>query len=107
MIPDEGMLAPLLNTIPEEIVSVNVTMGYPMSGSAIHSLMKDVAALQLHLRKKKDGWVFYHAQVWAVLASGIFQTLAGEEGKNSPRGLRMTRNIIFRSRTSKDSGWRT
>ena len=43
--------------------------------------MKDVAALQLHLRKKKDGWAFYHAQVWAVLASGIFQTLAGEEGK--------------------------
>lgn len=81
VIPDEGMLAPLLNTIPEEIVSVNVTMGYPMSGSAIHSLMKDVAALQLHLRKKKDGWAFYHAQVWAVLASGIFQTLAGEEGK--------------------------
>ena len=35
VLPDEGLLLPLLNSIPPAFDSVNVTMGYPMAGSAI------------------------------------------------------------------------
>ena len=79
VLPDENMLIPVLNTIPEDLSSVNVTMGYPMSGSEIYSLMSNISALQLHLRRKKDGWAFYHKQVWAVLGSGIVAALMDEE----------------------------
>lgn len=81
VIPDETMLIPLVNTIPEEISSVNVTMGYPMSGSAVYGLMNDIAALQLHLRHRPDGWTFYHKQVWSILSSGIIRRLLDDDGK--------------------------
>lgn len=81
VLPDENLLIPVLNTIPEEISSVNVTMGYPMSGSEIYSFMGNVSALQLHLRKTGTGWMFYHRQVWAILNSGVFTALADEDTK--------------------------
>ena len=33
VLPDEGLLIPVLNSIPESVEDVNVTMGYPMQGS--------------------------------------------------------------------------
>lgn len=81
VIPDESLLVPILNTIPLEITSVNVTMGYPMSGSEVYGLMNDISAMQLHLRKRAGGWAFYHKQVWAILSSGIVKQLLDDEGK--------------------------
>lgn len=81
VIPDETLLAPILNSIDPAITSINVTMGYPMSGSAIFGLMSDISAMQLHLRKRPDGgWSFYHKQVWSVLSSSILNKLMDEEG---------------------------
>ena len=80
VLPDEGLLIPVLNSIPERIRDINVTMGYPMSGSALSALMDDVAALQLHLREKDGLWYFYHRQVWSIFSNSLFRSLAGEEG---------------------------
>ena len=54
VLPDQSLLVPVLNSLPEQIRDINVTMGYPMSGSALSALMDDVAAQQMHLREK-DG----------------------------------------------------
>ena len=81
VLPDEGLLMSVLNSLPERIRDVNVTMGYPMSGSALSALMDDVAALQMHLREKDGQWYFYHKQVWSLFSNSIFKTLAGEEGQ--------------------------
>ena len=81
VLPDENLLIPLLNSIPEEISSVNVTMGYPMLGSGVYSLMSDISSLQLHIRKRQDGWYFYHKQVWAILSSGIVRSIMDDSGK--------------------------
>ena len=80
VLPDEGLLMSVLNSIPERIRDINVTMGYPMSGSALSALMDDVAALQMHLREKDGQWYFYHKQVWSIFSNSIFKTVAGEEG---------------------------
>lgn len=81
VLPDETLLFPLLNTIPPEIASVNVTMGYPMSASAFHGLMSEISAMQLHLRKRADGWCFYYRQVWSLFSNSIFRRVAGEDGR--------------------------
>ena len=81
VLPDEGLLMSVLNSVPERIRDINVTMGYPMSGSALSALMDDVAALQMHLREKDGQWYFYHKQVWSIFSNSIFKTLADEEGK--------------------------
>ena len=76
VLPDETLLMPLLNSMPEHIRDINVTMGYPMSGSGFYSLMSDLSAMQLHTVKRGDGWMFYHRQVWSIFSSSIFRKAA-------------------------------
>ena len=88
VLPDENLLIPVLNSLPERIRDINVTMGYPMSGSSLSALMDDVAALQLHLREKDGQWFFYHKQVWSIFSNSIFKTIAGEEGLQKAAAVR-------------------
>lgn len=80
VLPDESLLVPVLNSIPDSIRDVNVTMGYPMKGSAFFDFFNLVSAMQMHLRRKDGKWYFYHTQVWALFCSGIFKKItAGDE----------------------------
>ncbi|MBQ9475357.1 MAG: PD-(D/E)XK nuclease family protein [Bacteroidales bacterium] len=81
VLPDEGLLLPLLNSIPEDIKDINVTMGYPLGGSEISTLVSDVAALQLHMRGKEGKWSFYHSPVHSVLSNSLIKSVLSEEGK--------------------------
>ena len=85
VIPDETLLMPLLNSVPENISDINVTMGYPMTASELYVVMSDIAMMQMHLRKKETGWHFYHKQVWDILSSGIMKTLLAAEGMEECR----------------------
>ena len=79
VLPDENLLRPVLNTIPEEIHDINVTMGLPMSGSLFHTMMADISAIQMHAVKRKDTWMFYHKQVWDLFSCEIFRKAADEK----------------------------
>ena len=81
VLPDESLLMPLLNSIPPEIKDINVTMGYPMRGTAFFDFLTLVSALQMHLRQKDGKWYFYHAQVWAIFSSGIFKEITRDDGE--------------------------
>ena len=73
VLPDEGLLMTVLDTIPPEIRDVNVTMGYPMSSSSFYMFMFRVADLQMTMRKKGDVWYFYHKPVRALFSDRIFR----------------------------------
>ena len=73
VLPDEALLIPVLNSIPEEIKDINVTMGYPMRNSAFFDFMTLVSAMQMHLRQKDGKWYYYHNQVWSLFSSSIFR----------------------------------
>ncbi len=83
VLPDEGLLIPVLNSIPEHIKDINVTMGYPMNGSELWSLMNELSSLQMHLRYQGDGTYFYHRQVWAIFSNSIFKTVITEPGRET------------------------
>ena len=85
VIPDESLLMPLLNSIPENIQDINVTMGYPMSASELYVLVSDVAKMQMHLRRKDNGWYFYHKQVWDILSSGVMKTVLSSDDMSECR----------------------
>ena len=80
VLPDEQMLIPVLNSIPEHVSALNVTMGYPIGSSQMWALMGDLAALQLHLRFKGGEPLFYHRQVWAVASNSIVRSVLSEDG---------------------------
>ena len=75
VLPDENLLMPLLNAIPPGYGSINVTMGCPLTGGAIYSLMASVSALQLRLREKAGGWFFYHREVRSIFSNSLFRAV--------------------------------
>lgn len=79
VLPDETLLLPLLNSIPPEHNSINVTMGYPMRDSAVYTLMEAIGQLQLHMRKREEGWYFYHRNVNALLSASLLRQLLTPE----------------------------
>ncbi|MBR4809741.1 MAG: PD-(D/E)XK nuclease family protein [Bacteroidales bacterium] len=79
VLPDEQMLIPVLNSIPENVDALNVTMGYPIGSSQMWALLGDLAALQLHIRMKDGAALFYHRQVWAVASNSIVRSVLSEE----------------------------
>lgn len=79
VLPDESMLIPVLNSIPPHIADINVTMGYPMRGSSLWSLMNDLASLQMHMRQKDGRWFFYHRQLWSLLSNSLLRSVLDDE----------------------------
>ena len=88
VLPDESLLLPVLNSIPENITDINVTMGYPMKGSGLWSLMSEISALQMHIRRKEGEWYFYHKQVWAIFSNSVFKSVISEEGMKTVEDIR-------------------
>jgi len=76
VIPDENLLIPVLNSIPEDITDLNVTMGYPMKSSALWTLMSEIAQLQLRCREKDGQVEFYHKNVSSILSGSIVKSIA-------------------------------
>ena len=76
ILPDETLLSSVLNSIPDEVEDINVTMGLPMTGSILYSMMSDISAIQLHAVNRKGGWYFYHKQVWDLFANDLFRKAA-------------------------------
>ncbi len=91
VLPDETMLIPVLNSIPEHVQKLNVTMGYPFSGSQLSTLLGDLAALQMHLRLKDGVWHFYHRQLWALCSNSILRTVLSAEAHDKLEALRKKR----------------
>lgn len=67
VLPDESLLIPVLHAIPSAITHINVTMGYPLAGTPIASLVEAVMALQQQVRWIDRQPRFYYAQVLPLL----------------------------------------
>ena len=76
VLPDEGLLTAVLNSIPESIEDINVTMGLPMKDSLLFALMADIASIQLHAVNRRGVWLFYHKQVWDLFSNPLFKCAA-------------------------------
>ena len=75
ILPDENLLMSLLNSIPPEYDHINVTMGCPLTGGAVYSLVSSVASMQQRLREKADGWYFYHREVRSIFSNSLFRAV--------------------------------
>ena len=79
VLPDENLLRPVLNSIPEPVKDINVTMGLPMTGSLLYALMSDIASVQLNVICRGGKCYFYHKHVWDVFSSEVFRKIADEQ----------------------------
>lgn len=88
ILPDENLLMPLLNSIPPEYDSINVTMGCPLTGGAVYSLVSSVAAMQQHLREKTGVWHFYHREVRSIFSNSLFRAVLTPEEEQTVRKVK-------------------
>lgn len=81
ILPDEALFLPLLNAVPKEVKSFNVTMGYSMRYSDIASLLRLVALAHRRARPCRDSdteWEYYREDVKDVLSHPIIKRYYGK-----------------------------
>ena len=93
VLPDETLLMPLLNTIPPDIADINVTMGYPMAGSAFHTFMNAVTAVQMYIRPSRSSSgqsdeLFYYKPVWTLFSDAIFRKIMTADDREAVRKIK-------------------
>ena len=79
VLPDEHLLVPVLNAIPEAIQHINVTMGYPLAGTPVAALMEYILTLQKNIRYVDRVPVFYFRDVLPILNHQYVMAAAPEE----------------------------
>lgn len=67
ILADENLLTPVLNSLPEAVGNINVTMGYPLFQTPVYSLVHQLLSLQKNRRRVGDDSGFYYNDVINVL----------------------------------------
>lgn len=88
VLPDERLLMPMLHSIPESVNSVNVTMGYPLKGGALFSLIQSI----LELKREKRG--FYHTRVAAILKHSYIKLVSQQASAAALKTITQS-NLIY------------
>ncbi|MDR2119867.1 MAG: PD-(D/E)XK nuclease family protein [Tannerella sp.] len=94
VLPDERLLVPVLNSIPEEIEQVNITLGYPLSGTPVASLVESILLLHKNARFTGGRCVFYHRDVLPILAHQYIRAICGD-GATAAAGDIAAHNRIY------------
>jgi CRISPR/Cas system-associated exonuclease Cas4 (RecB family)/Fe-S-cluster formation regulator IscX/YfhJ len=91
VLADEDLLVPVLQSIPNNIENVNITMGYPVINTPIYSLLEHVIELQKNARKNS----FYHKDVTAILNHQYINTHFNKEASRLVQFIRTNNRIMI------------
>lgn len=94
VLPDEKMLFPVLNAIPPKFKSINVTMGYPISATALASFMELARQLQTDVRMKGNRLCFYYKSLLELLSHEYVKKLSLQQARAIEDAVRRG-NMIF------------
>ena len=73
VLADENLLLPSLTSLPDNVESINITMGYPMKFSPVYSLIRDLLDLQRNLKTDEKGDNYFdHRNVMNILTNSFF-----------------------------------
>lgn len=78
VLPNEGLLQPLLHALPITLDQFNVTMGYPLQQTNAFSFVESF--LNLHRNRKTDQ-SYSHRDVTAILAHPYTEQVMGEDAR--------------------------
>lgn len=76
VLADESLLNPILNSIPEEIDTVNITMGYPLNKTPLADLFTQF--IGLYINREKQGW--FYRKILELLSHPYIKVLLTQEG---------------------------
>lgn len=97
VLPDEGLLFPLLHSLPQGFDKINVTMGYPLRNTPLYSLVESI--IQLHenadrLRPGEKSSIFYFRDVMSILRHPYVHSILREESRELLREI-AKENLVY------------
>lgn len=102
VLADEGLLLPVLNSLPQNIEAINVTMGYPLKYTPVASFIDAVFSLHISGLKFSEGRKesrYYHKDIVTLASHPLFSLLTGKElSATSPLNTISKRNYVFLSK---------
>lgn len=105
VLPDEGLLVPLLHTVPPH-TQLNVTLGYPLRSSSIVSLMHIVARLHHQATKDHGAWTFYREDVNDILSHPLIKSFFTDEAMSLADQLARTNRFRVPAAEFMDYGFK-
>jgi len=91
VLADEGLLLPLLNSLPENVKETNITMGFPFQLTNIYALAEKI----LSLYGRRNGGRFYHADITAIISDMIVSQLLNLENAHSFINKKLTADKVI------------
>ncbi|NUM49627.1 MAG: PD-(D/E)XK nuclease family protein [Flavobacteriales bacterium] len=100
VLANESLLIPLLDSLPENINKVNITMGYPLKNTGTASFFQ--ALIRLHLNKQKfsahqKNRGFYYKDLLALLKHPYFAKLYPNEKIETEKYILKNNKVFFNS----------
>lgn len=92
VLPDEGLLMPLLYSLPEEtekgnkLESINLTMGYPLKSTSVISFIHHLRRLHTTARVRGEEIKFYHEDLRIFLSHPYVHAMIGSAGVSAIKG---------------------
>lgn len=104
ILPEEQLLFPLLNVLPEKINRVNVTMGYPVRQTPVYTFLEAVLELQRYAKVEDGELHFYHKPVKDLLSNVFLTEIAPEFTQRIYDDLVRTNAIYYPAKDLREGG---
>lgn len=96
ILPDDGLMLPVIHSIPENIKKLNITMGFPFKNSPLYSLLYILKNIHAPNKSRSAG-SYYHKDVTQSLLHPYIKFAAPNEIYDLVNNIKK-RNIVFTSR---------
>ncbi len=97
ILADENLLIPVLSSLPDEIKSFNVTMGYPMKETPVYYLIKSLIDLQRNAKIQNKQVLFQSEDVLRILRNSLISEMTKEEGNKIIKDIIIQNMIVIPS----------
>lgn len=87
---DENLLIPVLNSVPESVSTLNITMGFPLKTIPLASLFEHIFTLH-----KKHANPFYHKDVISIISHQYIQPLFKNDNAINVIELINKNNLVY------------
>ncbi len=79
VLPDESLFIPMIHSVPEDIGTLNVTMGFPMRLSPMSALIKNIISLHMRSRMRHNERIYFYDDVTSLLTAAILRNVNPEK----------------------------
>ncbi len=99
ILADESILPAILNSLPENITHLNISMGIPLRSVPLAQFFKSIFEVQMNREKLGKGTMFYFKNVLQILENKTLSLFSTEESRKLIGDIRL-QNRIFNSQNS-------